>query len=376
MVHDGTNLGRLYRLSGRLARAADFEPYDVMTNQPQSWRRLQVYALDPSVSRLEGAVATVRVPCEQLERGPAGRLFRVDMDAPDDRIRYRDADLDSPDVLRSDGVTADPADPAFHAQMVYAVALLTYEAFRRALGRHVVWGFDGEHGAQLAPLTLRPFAMREQNAYYSRDARSVCFGYFNPSREVRGFDDPTHVFTSLSSDIITHEVTHAILDGLRPYFGEPTKPDVLAFHEAFADLIAVFQRFTFTEMLCAQLRKARGYLGNHTLLRMLAPEFGKALGLEQGLRTFKVALEQAAADEGGEREPPVIALHDLSEEEANSPHQRGRVLAEAVFDAFATIVRRKTDPLVNLATCGSGRLPAPSTIARRLTWTSETTCAP
>jgi hypothetical protein len=78
------------------------------------------------------------------------------MDAPDDLTRYRDADLDSPAVLRSDGVTADPADPAFYAQMVYAVALLTSEAFRRALGRYVVWGFDGEHGGQLAPLNPSP----------------------------------------------------------------------------------------------------------------------------------------------------------------------------------------------------------------------------
>ena len=48
------------------------------------------------------------------------------------------------------------------------------------------------------------------------------------------------VFTCLSHDVIVHELTHALLDGLRPHFTIPTQIDVLAFHEAFADLIACF----------------------------------------------------------------------------------------------------------------------------------------
>ena len=54
----------------------------------------------------------------------------------------------------------------------------------------------------------------------------------------------SYVFLSLSHDIIVHEVTHALLDGLRPEFHVASHPDVPAFHEAFADLIAVFQRFS------------------------------------------------------------------------------------------------------------------------------------
>ena len=51
------------------------------------------------------------------------------------------------------------------------------------------------------------------------------------------------VFTCLSHDIIAHEVTHAIIDGIRTYFTQPSNPDVLAFHEAFADLAALFNHF-------------------------------------------------------------------------------------------------------------------------------------
>jgi hypothetical protein len=62
------------------------------------------------------------------------------------------------------------------------------------------------------------------------------FGYFKANKSDQGRNLPGQlVFTCLSQDIVAHEVTHAVIDGIRPYFTEPTNPDVLAFHEGFAD---------------------------------------------------------------------------------------------------------------------------------------------
>ena len=72
------------------------------------------------------------------------------------------------------------------------------------------------------------------------------------------------VFTAVSHDIVAHETTHALLDGLHRRYREATNVDVLAFHEAFADIVALFQHFTMPESLRDPNRKTRGDLKQRT----------------------------------------------------------------------------------------------------------------
>ena len=221
-------------------------PYERQQGDPL-YRPMRIYTVDPSVSRLEGSIATLNVPYEPLAPGPVGKLFEVD---PNDRqlgVRYREADLEDHKVLMADGYDPSPSDPRFHHQMVYAVCSNVYSTFKTALGRNQGCGFgDGKTPARLV---LRPHHAQGQNAGYENGITSgeLRFGYFPASeRPTKRTMPGGYVFTCLSHDIVVHEVTHALLDGLRAQFIVPTNTDVVAFHEAFADLVAIFQHFSYT----------------------------------------------------------------------------------------------------------------------------------
>lgn len=92
------------------------------------------------------------------------------------------------------------------------------------------------------------------------------------------------VFACLSHDIVAHETTHALLDGIHRRFIEPSNVDVLAFHEAFADIVALFQHFTYPEVLYQQIALTRGDLQKQNYLGELAYQFGQAIGQYGALR--------------------------------------------------------------------------------------------
>lgn len=341
-----------FEIASNIGRGGGVMPYETPRNLPKRIRPLRIFALDPSVSRVDGRIVQASVPFEELQRGPVGRLFAVDMESPPSGTVYREADLDDHQVLTENGYEPDPADSRFHGQMVYSVAMITYEAFRKALGRHIVWASD-RPDPEPKPLVLAPFSLDEPNAYYSRAEGAVKFGYFSKNEWRRDYPPAVQTFTSMSADVITHEVTHALLDGLRSAFFEPTSHDVFAFHEAFADLIAVFQRFTFKELVRKQIDLSRGDISK-AIFGKLAPEIGQSADVGEALRTLNPATDEAGGrtlETEGKEDGIAVLSDDLIE-----PHDRGRVLSEAVFEAFVVVVKRRTAPIVRLATGGTSLL--------------------
>ena len=75
------------------------------------------------------------------------------------------------------------------------------------------------------------------------------------------------VFSCLSHDIIAHETTHALLDGMHRRYIEDNQQTICAFHEAFADLVALFEHFTFPEVLRHQIARTRRRLGEPIVAR-------------------------------------------------------------------------------------------------------------
>src|SRR5216117_1580528 len=120
--------------------------------------------------------------------------------------------------------------------MVYAVAMTTITNFEKALGRKALWaprkGQKNKPEQFVRRLRVYPHALREANAYYSPEKKALLFGYFPASAVDPGRNLPGGtVFACLSHDIIAHETTHALLDGMHRRFIEPSNPDTLALHE-------------------------------------------------------------------------------------------------------------------------------------------------
>jgi len=325
--------------------------------RPPPFRKLRVYAYDPSLGwQIETAVInqmTLQVPWEELKPGPVGEYLEVvDVDPPS-RCCYAPVDLNERLILAEDGLDPAEGDPQFHQQMVYAVAMTTIHNFERALGRRVLWSqAGGDQGYQFVPrLRVYPHAMRDANAYYSPQKKALLFGYFPASTSDPGYNLPGGtVFTCLSHDVVAHETTHALLDGLHRRFIEPTNSDTLALHEGFADIVALFQHFSFAPALRDQIRRTRGDLASQNLLGQLAQQFGQALGSRGALRDALGQVDPAT----GQWSPRVPDPADL--QKVREPHTRGAILVAAVFDAFLTIYKSRIADLLRIATAGTGVL--------------------
>lgn len=334
------------------------------TSPSRRTQTLTIIAQDPSVKvkrkkrgtdEEEEVILTARVdlPAEELAPGPRGyRVQVVDYDStagvlyPPLEYRvlesglYNDPFIDEPDSTLLD-------DPLFHAQNVYAIVMRTLARFEYALGRRVSWSFDG-HQLQIAP-----HAFTNANAFYSKRDRALLFGYFPKSNGNDG-DPLTTVFTCLSHDIVVHETTHALVDGLRERYTDPSSPEQAGFHEGFADVVALLSIFSLPKVVASIIDKRFQNNGHsatndpeaidiktltkeslrESLLLGLAEEFGEEISGTRG----------SALRRSVELKP---SIKHIKSPEFEEPHKRGELLAAAVMNAFIEVWVKRLEGLGN-----------------------------
>jgi hypothetical protein len=323
-------------------------------------RRLRIFSFDPALAArydLAGMSGiTIEIPWEDdLKPGPVGEYIEVvDID-PASGVVYPPIDLNAPALLATDGLQPSESDPRFHQQMCYAVAMKTIEHFERALGRKALWSphrytpQGGGYAENYVPrLRIYPHALRQRNAFYSPLKKALLFGYFSTSTKDKSNTPGTTVFSCLSHDIIAHETTHALLDGVHRRFDEPVNEDVLAFHEAFADIVALFQHFSYPGVLRDQIARTRGDLARQSVLGQLAQQFALASGRGDALRSYLGKVENGVWT-------PVRPDPSLLDQTLE-PHDRGAILVAAVFGAFTKVYQARTRDLFRIATEGTGVL--------------------
>ena len=300
-------------------------------------RGLTVIAQDPSITDANGKIlrAVLQVPAEPLAAGPCGhRVQVVDYDASTD-VLYRPQKFEpegsDPFAKASDAKLLGA--PGFHAQNVYAIVMCTLSRFEYALGRRVPWGFPGHQ------LKVAPHAFNQANAFYSGDDEALLFGYFTNATGKHT------IFSCLSHDVVAHETTHALVDGLRPRYTEPSSPDQAAFHEGFADVIAILSVFSqraivdrildaeeaASRHLHGKVKEAvdrRTALARGALRESILFAIGKQMGKE--LQSVRGNSLRHSVD----LRPSEIYI---GHPEYREPHRRGEIFVAALLQAFAEI---------------------------------------
>jgi hypothetical protein len=337
-------------------------------------RFLKVFTFDPSRGRHFGNEMQLSIRYRPLKAGPVdishalNRVAVVDYDDARKKF-YVPVDLDDPGILISNGLAPSETDPRFHQQMVYAVANDTIEQFELALGRRIHWhraertlrAAKGWKPDDILCLNLYPHALSQANAFYSPKAHGILFGYFGASRNTVGLSIPGQtIFTCLSHDVIVHEMTHAILDGMRGCFMEQTNPDVAAFHEAFADLTALFRHFSHREVLLDAIQRTGGRLYTPAMKGDPLMDQASQSGLDDGNEDPNPLLELAA--QFGESQGTQFGLRSAigtpkSMQELQDPmdcHERGSILVAAVFDAFFRVYLAKAAKLFRIYRSAGG----------------------
>jgi hypothetical protein len=336
--------------------------------QRPTLRYLRGFALDPSFSTRLDTMAineiTYTIRWEDVHPGPIGEYFEVVDFDPSSNCFYDPVDLNAGDVLGVGGFHPSEGSPQFHQQFVYTIAMKTIEHFEHSLGRKILWSprriynESGIYETQfVSRLRIYPHAFRDANAFYDPEKKSILFGYFEAASNVNGNNFPGGViFTCLSPDIVAHEVTHAILDSIHPRFIENTNPDVAAFHEGFADIVALLQRFAITELVEHQIAQTRGNLGEFSFLGELATQFGNALQNSRGALRGAIGRINPETNVWEKYKPDPERYQQVFE-----PHERGAILVAIIFDAFIRIYNTTTADLIRIATNGTGIL-APGAI--------------
>jgi hypothetical protein len=337
---------------------------------------LTIIAQDPSVkirrrnpdtNKEEEVILTaqVEIPAEELAPGPRGyRVQVIDYDSssgvlyPPLEYRILENGLYN-DPFIDEGETTLLNDPLFHAQNVYAIVMRTLWRFEYALGRRVSWSFDG-HQLQVAP-----HAFADANAFYSSRDRALLFGYFpkangksNGDGKPAGASDM--VFNCLSHDIVVHETTHALVDGLRKRYTDPSSPEQAGFHEGFADIVALLSIFSLPPVVAKIIDKnfqdKRATMDEDPTaidIESLTPErlrdsmllgLAEQFGTELNPTNDSTALRGRALRRSVEIVPNATLIKDP---EYNEPHKRGEILVAAVMNAFIEVWSERLKGLGN-----------------------------
>lgn len=226
-------------------------------------------------------------------------------------------------------------------------ALLTLELWED-LGQEII-GWEGKPARKR--LQFLTVAGTDLNAYYDRDSVS----FFKAEVAGKTF------YSGASTDIVAHEVGHALLDSIRPDLFDSMFFEVNAFHEGFGDCIAVLlalsDKLTREELLgitadldTANFVEATGEDLAAAVRKNLGVSHSAALP-RRARNTFKWQFNDALPDDG----PGNVLINEI--------HSFGQVFSGCFYDLIRNMYALETKGQAGLWTAvkAAGRLLAAAT---------------
>jgi len=172
-------------------------------------------------------------------------------------------------------------------------------------------------------LQVNTAAGADLNAYYDR--KSLKFFYYNYKGKNYYFGD--------SVDIITHELGHAILDAIRPDFWSVQALEIWSFHEAFSDIVAVFNLLNHNSIITSVLNETNGNLRISNHASRLAEQVGKLIRDVSGDNTCLAdALRDPAIEKFHYVKPSTLPKNAENNVLSAECHSFGRVFSAAWYE--------------------------------------------
>jgi hypothetical protein len=168
------------------------------------------------------------------------------------------------------------------------------------------------------PLQIIPFAGKDLNAFYNRKSLS--------------FFGKGDVQTANSSDVVAHELGHALLDALRPDFWNVQSLEIWAFHESWSDIVAIVSILQSDKLIDHILKETGGNLHLSNTASRIAAQIGHVEYGRNYLRDAAIRFNYMIPT----RLPKKAAEDKLSSES----HSFSRVFASAWYEFFVRLYEK------------------------------------
>lgn len=205
-------------------------------------------------------------------------------------------------------------------------------------------GFQIPDWPIIKTLNIYPLAGLDLNAYYDR--KSIKFFYYFDYKIRK------NIYLCESSDIVSHELGHAILDAFRPDFWNVQSYEIWAIHESFGDIVAILNILDNKEILKLIVKETSGNLNSSNSVSRLAEHFAKTIyNVTNGKHGSNPNFLRDAFNSYCYVDP--IKLPDEAEDEKISRecHSFSRIWTGCWYDIFVGIYnleKNKSDPLESI----------------------------